>query len=119
MDAHIEEEDVDENMSNSSIVQRQHNFQTTATVREEQQNIVFKLLNRQNTGYFSNTQQKRSHENAFKEIPRQLSFCLKDIVPYCYLEGYVYRITKHSIYSIFYISQAHLHGAHRLWTVLD
>lgn len=50
-------------------------------------NVLLKVLNRQHSGYFSSGLNKRSHQAAFREVPEHLSFCLKEIVPYCYLQG--------------------------------
>lgn len=54
------------------------------------ENVLLKVLNREHCGYFSTGLNKRSHREAFREIPTHLSFCLKEIVPYCYLQGHVF-----------------------------
>lgn len=54
------------------------------------ENILLKVLNREHSGYFSTGLNKRSHREAFREVPSHLSFCLKEIVPYCYLQGHVF-----------------------------
>lgn len=76
------------------------------------QNIVLKLYNRevksfnmctkvkdnteylnafqfkfQRTGYFSDKISNRDKKVAFTRVPKRLNFCLKEIVPYCYLAG--------------------------------
>ncbi|XP_055617132.1 uncharacterized protein LOC129762672 [Toxorhynchites rutilus septentrionalis] len=53
-------------------------------------NVLLKVLNRQHSGFFSSGLNKRSHQAAFREVPEHLSFCLKEIVPYCYLQGHVF-----------------------------
>lgn len=72
----------------------------------KRQNIVFKLYNRevgwfeflivlllyllnisQRNGYFANNHRKKRKEYAYNKVPKRLSFCLKEIVPYCYLKG--------------------------------
>ncbi|XP_065079248.1 uncharacterized protein LOC135702160 [Ochlerotatus camptorhynchus] len=54
------------------------------------ENVLLKVLNREHCGYFSTGLNKRSHREAFREVPEHLSFCLKEIVPYCYLQGHVF-----------------------------
>ncbi|XP_019541474.3 uncharacterized protein LOC109412287 [Aedes albopictus] len=54
------------------------------------ENVLLKVLNREHCGYFSTGLNKRSHREAFREVPAHLSFCLKEIVPYCYLKGHVF-----------------------------
>ncbi|XP_058811749.1 uncharacterized protein LOC131676608 [Topomyia yanbarensis] len=54
------------------------------------ENILLKVLNREHCGYFSTGLNQRSHRAAFRQVPEHLSFCLKEIVPYCYLKGHVF-----------------------------
>ncbi|XP_058463130.1 uncharacterized protein LOC131437654 [Malaya genurostris] len=54
------------------------------------ENILLKVLNRQHCGYFNTGLNQRSNRAAFRQVPDHLSFCLKDIVPYCYLQGHVF-----------------------------
>ena len=54
------------------------------------ENVLLKVMNRQQSGYFADAINKKSHYAAYKEVPSHLSFCLKEIVPYCYLQGFVY-----------------------------
>ncbi|XP_053689538.1 uncharacterized protein LOC128738436 [Sabethes cyaneus] len=58
------------------------------TVRRE--NVLLKVINRQHSGYFNTGLNKRSHQVAFREVPPHLTFCLKEIVPCCYLKGHVF-----------------------------
>ncbi|XP_062534995.1 uncharacterized protein LOC134204184 [Armigeres subalbatus] len=54
------------------------------------ENVLLKVLNREHSGYFNTGLNKRAHQEAFREVPSHLSFCLKEIVPYCYLQGHVF-----------------------------
>lgn len=46
-------------------------------------NVLQKVINRAQFGFF-NSSIKRSNEKIFTQIPSELKFCLKDIVPFCY-----------------------------------
>uniref|UniRef100_A0A182T5K7 DDB1- and CUL4-associated factor 15 WD40 repeat-containing domain-containing protein n=1 Tax=Anopheles maculatus TaxID=74869 RepID=A0A182T5K7_9DIPT len=54
------------------------------------QNVLLKVLNREHSGYLSTGLNKRSHQQPFQEVPEQLQFCLKSIVPYCFLSGHIF-----------------------------
>lgn len=43
----------------------------------------------QRTGYFTDKIAHKDRKYAFVRVPRRLQFCLKEIVPYCYLTGWV------------------------------
>uniref|UniRef100_A0A336MM12 CSON003535 protein n=1 Tax=Culicoides sonorensis TaxID=179676 RepID=A0A336MM12_CULSO len=58
--------------------------------KSENENILIKLKNREAFGYFSSRPKKRFREKPFKKIPAVLSFCLKDIIPCCFLEGHIF-----------------------------
>ena len=59
--------------------------------REQQrQNILLKILNRERSGYFNYEKLKSHIKIPYKEIPTSLAFCLKDIVPVCYLENHIF-----------------------------
>lgn len=53
------------------------------------ENIIFKILNRERSSFF-NFPNLKSHSDPYKEVPSALSFCLKDIVPICYLESHIF-----------------------------
>lgn len=48
--------------------------------------ICFHLFE-QRTGYFTDKLSHRDKKEAFVRVPHRLKFCLKEIVPYCYLTG--------------------------------
>lgn len=56
--------------------------------------LVFLCLGRnaflQRTGFFSDSISHKDKKMAFMRVPKRLNFCLKEIVPYCYLNGWVY-----------------------------
>ncbi|XP_055381054.1 uncharacterized protein LOC129611773 [Condylostylus longicornis] len=54
------------------------------------ENIVLKLFNRERTGYLNADIRSKCNQKAFSKVPNRLSFCLKDIVPYCYLQGHMF-----------------------------
>ncbi|XP_055678526.1 uncharacterized protein LOC129787187 [Lutzomyia longipalpis] len=58
--------------------------------RKMPQNIIRKLFNRERTGYLSSNARNLAMELPFKQVPARLSFHLKEIVPYCYLDGHVF-----------------------------
>ncbi|GAB0087464.1 uncharacterized protein DMENIID0001_017690 [Sergentomyia squamirostris] len=58
--------------------------------RKLPQNIVKKLLNRELTGYLGCNARKISRVLPFKQVPSRLAFHLKEIIPYCYLDGHVF-----------------------------
>uniref|UniRef100_A0A182PNI8 DDB1- and CUL4-associated factor 15 WD40 repeat-containing domain-containing protein n=1 Tax=Anopheles epiroticus TaxID=199890 RepID=A0A182PNI8_9DIPT len=64
-----------------------HRFFTRSNNGNGTQNVLLKVLTRQHSGYLATGLNKRSHEQPFPEVPEQLKFCLKNIVPYCYLNG--------------------------------
>lgn len=51
------------------------------------QYLTKKLLFFQKSGYFTNNIAHKDKKLAFVRVPRRLNFCLKEIVPYCYLTG--------------------------------
>uniref|UniRef100_A0A182JVS0 DDB1- and CUL4-associated factor 15 WD40 repeat-containing domain-containing protein n=1 Tax=Anopheles christyi TaxID=43041 RepID=A0A182JVS0_9DIPT len=64
-----------------------HRFFTRSNSTNGTQNVLLKVLTRQHSGYLATGLNKRSHQQPFPEVPEQLQFCLKSIVPYCYLNG--------------------------------
>lgn len=54
------------------------------------ENVLLKVLNREHSGVFAGGLTARSRELPFREVPEHLHFCLKEIVPYCYLQGHVF-----------------------------
>ncbi|XP_037027294.1 uncharacterized protein LOC119068035 isoform X2 [Bradysia coprophila] len=86
----------DEDMSSSCSDETANRGNTTnKTDKDEEstdkiQNVVYKLVNREQTGVFSNHQRIKSKQQAYSTVPNRLSFRLKDIVPYCYLKGHVF-----------------------------
>jgi hypothetical protein len=56
-------------------------------------NILQKIINRQNTGFFNENITKKSNEYSFKHIPAELRFCLKDLIPFCYLNQFFIGLT--------------------------
>lgn len=54
------------------------------------ENIILKITNREKSGFFNASNNLKSHSSPYKEIPSSLSFCLKDIVPICYLESHIF-----------------------------
>uniref|UniRef100_A0A182IQT7 DDB1- and CUL4-associated factor 15 WD40 repeat-containing domain-containing protein n=1 Tax=Anopheles atroparvus TaxID=41427 RepID=A0A182IQT7_ANOAO len=69
---------------------QEHRFFTRSNSDNRTQNITLKVLNREHSGYLATGLNRRSHQEAFQEVPERLQFCLKDIVPYCYLYGHVF-----------------------------
>ncbi|XP_040159586.1 uncharacterized protein LOC120898176 [Anopheles arabiensis] len=67
-----------------------HRFFTRSNSANGTQNVLLKVLTRQHSGYLASGLNKRSHEQPFPEVPEQLQFCLKSIVPYCYLNGHIF-----------------------------
>lgn len=63
---------------------------TAGVEPEGRQNVIFKLVNRQRTGHFSNDLRKKFCQTPFAKVPPHLSFCLKDIIPCCYLDGHIF-----------------------------
>lgn len=57
---------------------------------DKRQNVLLKLMNQERTGYFSKNSLYKVKQPAFHQVPSRLSFCLKEIVPYCYLQGHVF-----------------------------
>lgn len=57
---------------------------------DKSQNVLLKLMNQERTGYFSKSSLFKVRQQAFHQVPSRLSFCLKEIVPYCYLQGHVF-----------------------------
>lgn len=57
---------------------------------DKRQNILLKLVHRQRTGHFTNHAKKQTRQAPFAKVPPHLSFCLKDIIPCCYLESHIF-----------------------------
>lgn len=55
----------------------------------KQQTIVSKILNRSATGNFNGSISSKSHHKTFK-LDQCLKFCLKDIVPFRYLNDHIF-----------------------------
>ena len=47
-------------------------------------------LSLQTFGHFTSKFKRRKDELPFKKIPERLSFCLKDLIPYCYLDDHIF-----------------------------
>ncbi|XP_055525747.1 uncharacterized protein LOC129718735 [Wyeomyia smithii] len=75
---------------NSSDHRREFSFFGSSNEMVRCENVALKVLSRQHCGYFNTGLNKRSHQVAFREVPQYLSFCLKEIVPCCYLKGHVF-----------------------------
>ncbi|XP_055848551.1 uncharacterized protein LOC129913751 [Episyrphus balteatus] len=56
----------------------------------EEVNLHYMLMKRENTGHFSGNRRSKQVKRAFNKVPTRLGFCLKDIVPYCYLQGHMF-----------------------------
>ncbi|XP_039445838.1 uncharacterized protein LOC120425387 [Culex pipiens pallens] len=54
------------------------------------ESVLLKVLNREHSGVFAGGLTRKSRELPFREVPEHLHFCLKEIVPYCYLQGHVF-----------------------------
>uniref|UniRef100_A0A182QML9 DDB1- and CUL4-associated factor 15 WD40 repeat-containing domain-containing protein n=1 Tax=Anopheles farauti TaxID=69004 RepID=A0A182QML9_9DIPT len=67
-----------------------HRFFTRANSSNGTQNILLKVMSREHSGYLAPGLNSRSHQQPFQEVPEQLQFCLKSIVPYCYLNGHIF-----------------------------
>uniref|UniRef100_A0A182NG50 DDB1- and CUL4-associated factor 15 WD40 repeat-containing domain-containing protein n=1 Tax=Anopheles dirus TaxID=7168 RepID=A0A182NG50_9DIPT len=67
-----------------------HRFFTRANSSNGTQNILLKVLSREHSGYLASGLNRRSRQQPFQEVPEQLQFCLKSIVPYCYLNGHIF-----------------------------
>ncbi|XP_053680898.1 uncharacterized protein LOC128731779 [Anopheles nili] len=67
-----------------------HRFFTRSYSGNRTQNVLLKVLSREYSGYFASGLNRRSNEKPFQEVPEQLQFCLKDIVPYCFLNGHMF-----------------------------
>lgn len=65
--------------SECSESRKKHNF-----------NVLQKILNRNHSGFFNFFIYKNSNDKIFKQIPSELKFCLKDIVPFCYLADHMF-----------------------------
>jgi DDB1- and CUL4-associated factor 15 len=66
--------------------------ETAAKFRRKRsdENILLKLTNRSRFGFFNNSINKKSNDRTIKHIPPEMRFCLKDIVPFCYLTNQIY-----------------------------
>lgn len=58
--------------------------------RNNNKNIIFNVVNRSLSGYFNYSITKKSNIHTFNHISSDLRFCLKDIIPFCYLENQVF-----------------------------
>ncbi|XP_058057363.1 uncharacterized protein LOC131208582 [Anopheles bellator] len=67
-----------------------HRLHTRSNSANGTQNVLLKVLNREHSGYFTTGLNRRYHEEPFQEVPGHLQFCLKDIVPYCYLNNHIF-----------------------------
>ncbi|XP_050087614.1 uncharacterized protein LOC126572392 [Anopheles aquasalis] len=67
-----------------------HRLLTRSNTGNGTQNVLLKVLNREHSGYFSTGLNKRSHQQPYQEVPEHLQYCLKDIVPYCFLDGHIF-----------------------------
>lgn len=57
------------------------------TASSARPNILLRLLQRERTGYLNERPRGRFNQQRLAAVPDGLSFCLQDIVPYCYLTG--------------------------------
>lgn len=53
-------------------------------------NVLHKIINRARSGFFNSSINQKSNDKIFTQIPSELKFCLKDIVPFCYLADHVF-----------------------------
>lgn len=53
-------------------------------------NVLQKVLNRAQSGFFNSSINEKSNDKLFAQIPPELKFCLKDIVPFCFLAEHVF-----------------------------
>lgn len=81
-----DEEDSDECEDLSVSINSQEN----EVVSNEEINLHYLLMKRENSGHFSGNPRSRQVKRAFTKVPSRLGFCLKDIVPYCYLQGHMF-----------------------------
>ncbi|XP_054747799.1 uncharacterized protein LOC129253450 [Anastrepha obliqua] len=89
------EDSSDDSDGASSYAQQQrqqlYGFREMTSVNNSPKNLVQKIYNRERTGNF--TCRKRlvqAPERAFDQVPNRLRFCLKDIVPNCFLQGHMF-----------------------------
>lgn len=68
-------------------VSRENRKVQDVPIVDKRQNVLLKLMNQERTGYFSKGPLYKVRQQAFHQVPSRLSFCLKEIVPYCYLQG--------------------------------
>lgn len=60
---------------------------TTMPTKQPPSNILLRVLQRERTGFLNANIRLRSNQQRLAAVPQGLSFCLQDIVPYCYLTG--------------------------------
>lgn len=53
-------------------------------------NVLQKIVNRSQSSWFNSQIDRHSNEKIFSQIPPDLKFCLKDIVPFCFLADHVF-----------------------------
>lgn len=58
--------------------------------KRNNKNILLNFVNRSMTGYFNYSLTKKYNVHDFNHISSDLRFCLKDIIPFCYLENQVF-----------------------------
>ncbi|XP_031633337.1 uncharacterized protein LOC116347070 isoform X2 [Contarinia nasturtii] len=76
--------------SKKQRIAEKKNDSNSSLRKSTSQNIIFKLQNRERSGYFTDKISHKDRKLAFVRVPRRLQFCLKEIVPYCYLTGHVF-----------------------------
>ncbi|XP_017472984.1 PREDICTED: uncharacterized protein LOC108363958 [Rhagoletis zephyria] len=85
----------DDSDGSSSCAQQQQNmrqlFNGTYDSSGAPRNLVQKIYNRERTGNFAGTTRLvHAPQHAFDQVPNRLKFCLKDIVPNCFLQGHMF-----------------------------
>ncbi|KAG5673526.1 hypothetical protein PVAND_003567 [Polypedilum vanderplanki] len=58
--------------------------------KRNDKNVLFKLINRSRFGFFNNSINRKCNDYEINQIPSEMRFCLKDIVPFCYLSNQIY-----------------------------
>nr|XP_014092377.1 uncharacterized protein LOC106618959 [Bactrocera oleae] len=85
----------DSDDASSSAQQQQMNKQLCSTRNamniNNPTNLVHKIYNRERTDNFSGrTRSDHAQQRAYEQVPNRLRFCLKDIVPKCFLQGHMF-----------------------------
>ncbi|XP_067617826.1 uncharacterized protein [Eurosta solidaginis] len=91
------EDSSDDSDAQGSYIQQQHvlwgGAKDTASNDDSDapKNLVQKIFNRERTGSFAcKTRYMLAPGRVFDQVPNRLRFCLKDIVPNCFLQGHMF-----------------------------